>query len=60
MSRDQNRCFFWSVDEILEKSGSFLQDCVIRPIEQGYAKGREHEDKLWALSEKLVGRKFDL
>ncbi|TVY36418.1 Short-chain dehydrogenase-like protein [Lachnellula subtilissima] len=45
---------------IAEFSGGFLQDCVLRPVEQAYAKGKENADKLWALSEKLVGEKFDL
>ncbi|KAH7336129.1 hypothetical protein BKA65DRAFT_527065 [Rhexocercosporidium sp. MPI-PUGE-AT-0058] len=41
-------------------SGGFLQDCVMKPIEKEHAKGQENIDKLWALSEKLVGQKFDL
>lgn len=45
---------------IEEQSGGFLQDCIVRPVEQDYAKGQENIDKLWALSEKLVGQKFDL
>ncbi|TVY25883.1 Short-chain dehydrogenase TIC 32-like protein [Lachnellula hyalina] len=45
---------------IAEFSGGFLQDCVLRPVEQAYAKGKENADKLWVLSEKLVGEKFDL
>ncbi|TVY48518.1 Short-chain dehydrogenase-like protein [Lachnellula occidentalis] len=45
---------------IAASSGGFLQDCVLRPVEQAYAKGEENADKLWALSEKLVGEKFDL
>ena len=35
-------------------------DCVVRPIAQDHAKGKENIDKLWAMSEKLVGQKFDL
>jgi len=48
------------LDPSIERlSGGFLQDCVIRPVLQDYAKGKENYDKLWALSEKLVGQKFD-
>ncbi|KAH7360599.1 short-chain dehydrogenase [Rhexocercosporidium sp. MPI-PUGE-AT-0058] len=43
---------------IAEQSGGFLQDCVVRPVTQDYAQGKENFDKLWALSEKLVGEKF--
>ncbi|KAE8451268.1 hypothetical protein EG329_004433 [Mollisiaceae sp. DMI_Dod_QoI] len=42
------------------QSGGFLQDCVVRPVEKEHAKGQENINKLWALSEKLVGQKFDL
>lgn len=41
------------------ESGGFLPDCVVGPIEQGYAKGDENMDKVWALSAKLVGQKSD-
>lgn len=41
-------------------SGAFLQNCMLKPVEQDYAKGKENADRLWALSEKLVGEKFDL
>ncbi|KAG4430924.1 hypothetical protein IFR05_013598 [Cadophora sp. M221] len=41
-------------------SGGFLQDCAVKPIEKEHAKGQENVDKLWALSEKLVGQKFAL
>jgi hypothetical protein len=40
-------------------SGGFLQNCVIRPIKQDFATSKENVDKLWALSEKLVGEKFE-
>ncbi|KAH9222843.1 hypothetical protein DL95DRAFT_518374 [Leptodontidium sp. 2 PMI_412] len=43
---------------IADQSGSFLQDCAVRPVMQDYAQGKENIDKLWALSEKLVGEKF--
>jgi len=37
-----------------------MVDCQIEPEEQvaAWAKGVENEDKLWALSEKLVGQNF--
>lgn len=41
-----------------EQSGGFLQDCAVRPVPQAYAQGKENADKLWALSEKLVGENF--
>ncbi|KAL5326856.1 hypothetical protein ACEPPN_004545 [Leptodophora sp. 'Broadleaf-Isolate-01'] len=43
---------------IADQSGSFLQDCAVRPVMQDYAQGKENIDELWALSEKLVGEKF--
>jgi len=41
-------------------SGGFLQDCAPKPIEKEHAKGQENIDKLWALSERLLGQKFPL
>lgn len=35
-------------------------DCAMRSIEKDYAEGKENADKLWALSEKLVGERFEL
>ena len=50
-----------ALDPSIEKeSGGFLDDCKIRPVEEGFAKGVENEDKLWRLSEKLSGEKWDL
>lgn len=43
---------------IAEQSGAFLQDCAVRPVLQDYARGKENADKLWELSERLVGQKF--
>jgi hypothetical protein len=45
---------------VLESSGGLLQNCAVRPIGKDYAKGKENIDKLWALSERLVGQKFNL
>ncbi|KAH9204291.1 hypothetical protein DL95DRAFT_529323 [Leptodontidium sp. 2 PMI_412] len=42
------------------QSGGFLEDCVVRPIEQKYATAQENIEKLWTLSEKLVGQKFSV
>ncbi|KAI1415007.1 retinol dehydrogenase 13 [Hypoxylon sp. FL1857] len=45
--------------EFDDKSGSFIQDCQIgSPLE--HATDPENARKLWELSEKLVGQKFDL
>ncbi|PVH84908.1 NAD(P)-binding protein [Cadophora sp. DSE1049] len=41
-------------------SGGFLQDCAPKSIEKEHAKGQDNVNKLWALSEKLVGQKFAL
>jgi len=45
---------------IKDSNGGFMVDCQIEPEEQvaAWAKGVENEDKLWALSEKLVGQNF--
>lgn len=42
-------------------NGSFLQDSHVTPLEDMYPLGRDPIDaeKLWALSEKIVGEKFD-
>ncbi|XDG08854.1 hypothetical protein ABKA04_008469 [Annulohypoxylon sp. FPYF3050] len=45
--------------EFDDKSGSWIQDCqVATPLE--HASNPENARKLWELSEKLVGQKFDL
>jgi hypothetical protein len=33
---------------------------MLRPVGKSYAEGKANVDKLWTLSEKLVGEKFDL
>jgi hypothetical protein len=43
-----------------ESNGGLLQDCAVRPIGKDHAVGKENIDKSWALSERLVGQKFDL
>jgi len=45
---------------ITGQSGMFLQDGVVSEVVQDHAKGEENESKLWILSEKLVGEKFEL
>ncbi|PMD36474.1 NAD(P)-binding protein [Hyaloscypha variabilis F] len=45
---------------IEESTGGLLQDCAVRPVGKDHAQGRENIEKLWALSEKLVGQTFDL
>jgi hypothetical protein len=45
--------------EIESKSGSYLRDGDVWDQEViNYAKGRENWERLWELSEKLVGDKF--
>ncbi|KAI1094032.1 retinol dehydrogenase 13 [Rostrohypoxylon terebratum] len=45
--------------EFDDKSGSFIEDCQIHiPLE--HATNPDNARKLWELSEKLVGQKFDL
>jgi hypothetical protein len=39
-------------------SGSYLEDCNVAQAE-AYAMDQERAEQLWALSEKLVGQKFD-
>ncbi|TVY33315.1 Retinol dehydrogenase [Lachnellula subtilissima] len=41
------------------KSGLFLRNCEPFPVE-GYATDAEKAERLWKLSEKLVGEKFDI
>jgi hypothetical protein len=45
---------------ITVSSGGYFQNCSTRPVEQDFVKGKENTDKLWELSEKLVGQKFEL
>lgn len=39
-------------------SGSYLDDCAVAEAES-YAVDKQKADWLWAISEKLVGQKFD-
>lgn len=45
----------------LGKSGAYLNDCVIptEPLKE-HATGMEKAEKLWKLSEELVGEKFEI
>ncbi|KAI5478515.1 NAD-P-binding protein [Pseudohyphozyma bogoriensis] len=46
--------------ELKDKSGAFLSDCHINTeVVAPYALDKDDAAKLWALSEKLVGQKFD-
>lgn len=49
-----------ALDPKLEKhSGAFLTDCAVATTPLApHAVGRDKEEKLWALSEKLVGEEF--
>ncbi|KAL7620788.1 hypothetical protein AAE478_009786 [Parahypoxylon ruwenzoriense] len=42
-----------------DRSGAYVVDCQIEPAEP-YAEDPDNARKLWALSEELVGQKFDL
>jgi hypothetical protein len=48
------------VNYYVAHSGAFLGRCEVwnQPL-QAHAVWKENQDKLWALSEKLVGEKFD-
>lgn len=41
------------------QTGSYLEDCMVRPL-RDYASSAENAQRLWALSEQLVGQKFDI
>ena len=43
---------------IANESGSYMQDCAPRPA-RAYATSKENAEKLWKLSEKLVGQQFE-
>jgi len=41
-------------------NGAYLADSKVRELKgDGWAAGKDNEDKLWALSEKLVEEKFN-
>ncbi|KAK9259505.1 hypothetical protein V1519DRAFT_432367 [Lipomyces tetrasporus] len=40
-------------------SGAFLSDCAIYTDLRDHAVGKEKEEKLWLLSEELVGERFN-
>ncbi|KZF19590.1 short-chain dehydrogenase [Xylona heveae TC161] len=45
---------------IVDRSGEYLQDCHIETDDiSPYAKSEEGAERLWKLSEKLVGQKFE-
>ncbi|KAG9240059.1 hypothetical protein BJ878DRAFT_562431 [Calycina marina] len=46
--------------EVEAHNGSLLEFCKVRPIEDHcpWARGKDNVDKLWTLSEDLVGEKF--
>jgi hypothetical protein len=46
---------------IFNKSGSYLQDTMIETEDvKDYALDKDNADRLWKLSEKLVGEKFGI
>jgi hypothetical protein len=46
--------------EIEGSNGGFLDDCVVVEGVLEYARGEENAERLWRLSEELVGEKFEL
>lgn len=42
-----------------EKSGVFLKECAAKKTRE-YASDKGNAEKLWALSEKLLGQKFEV
>jgi len=48
-------------DGIIASNGAFLKYCKPVPMKEEcpWARGKENADRLWALSEKLVGENFD-
>lgn len=49
-----------ALDPRLEsKSGSYLEDCTVRPL-RDYASSPENAERLWTLSEQLVGQDFKI
>jgi NAD(P)-dependent dehydrogenase (short-subunit alcohol dehydrogenase family) len=45
--------------EIERESGKYLNDCNVEEVPE-YARSEENAEKLWDLSEKLVGQKFGI
>jgi NAD(P)-dependent dehydrogenase (short-subunit alcohol dehydrogenase family) len=45
--------------EIEGNKGGFLNDCVVEEGVVEYARGEENAERLWGLSEELVGEKFE-
>jgi hypothetical protein len=39
--------------------GGFLNDCVVEEGVVEYARSEENAERLWGLSEELVGEKFE-
>jgi hypothetical protein len=44
---------------ISDQSGAYLEDCHVAETQEDYINDPEGPEKLWRLSEKLVGQKFD-
>jgi hypothetical protein len=49
------------MEQFLEHNGAFLTEGLPVPIKElePHAVGEDRENKLWALSEKLIGEKFE-
>ena len=49
-------------ETLLASNGAYLEYCAPVPIKEEcpWARGKENADKLWALSENMIGEKFGL
>jgi hypothetical protein len=50
-----------STNKVPDSNGAFLRNCKPSQINPNWswASGKENADKLWALSEEMVGQKFE-
>lgn len=47
---------------MLASNGSYLEYCAPVSIKEGcsWAKGKDNAERLWSLSEKMIGEKFEV
>jgi hypothetical protein len=46
--------------ELQERSGAYLEDCQVFESSEDWVNNPENPEKLWKLSEKLVGQRYDI
>jgi hypothetical protein len=53
---------FHKTDAIIASNGAYLEYCKPIPTKEvcPWARGKDNADKLWRLSEAMVGEKFDV